>query len=113
QGVDIAAPTGTPVLATTEGVVTAAGYDRGGYGRYVEVRHPNGLRSFYAHMSALEVQVGQAVAGGPAIGKVGSTGSSTGPHLHFEIRRGGARLNPANYLGREFAVRIPGDSARG
>src|SRR5690606_8928044 len=64
QGVDIAAPTGTPVLATTEGVVTAAGYDRGGYGRYVELRHPNGLRSFYAHMSALDVQVGQAVAGG-------------------------------------------------
>ena len=113
QGVDIAAPTGTPILATSEGVVTAAGYDRAGYGRYVEVRHPNGLRSFYGHMSAVDVQVGAEVAGGQVIGKVGSTGYSTGPHLHFEIRRNGARLNPANYLGREFAVRIPGDHARG
>lgn len=113
QGVDIAAPVGTPVRATAEGVVTAAGYDRAGYGRYVEVRHPNGLRSFYGHMSAVDVRVGQTVAGGAVIGKVGSTGYSTGPHLHFEIRRGGARLNPVNYLGREFAVRIPGDHARG
>ncbi len=112
-GVDIAAPTGTPILATSEGVVTAAGHDRGGYGRYVEVHHPNGLRSFYAHMSAVDVQVGAQVTGGQAIGKVGSTGYSTGPHLHFEIRRGGARLNPADYLGREFAVRIPGDHVRG
>ncbi|MFN4297136.1 MAG: M23 family metallopeptidase [Brevundimonas sp.] len=112
-GIDIAAPTGTPVLATSEGVVTAVGYDRAGYGRYVEVRHPNGLRSFYAHMSAVDVQTGAEVAAGQVVGKVGSTGYSTGPHLHFEIRRGGARLNPVNYLGREFAVRIPGDHARG
>lgn len=112
-GIDIAAPTGTPVLATSEGVVVSTGYDRAGYGRYVEVRHPNGLRSFYAHMSAVDVQTGDAVTGGQAIGKVGSTGYSTGPHLHFEIRRGGARLNPAGYLEREFAVRIPGDAARG
>lgn len=112
-GIDIAAPTGTPILATAEGVVTATGYDRGGYGRYVEVRHPNGLRSFYAHMSAVDVQTGAQVAGGQIIGKVGSTGYSTGPHLHFEIRRGGARLNPAHYLDREFAVRIPGDHALG
>ncbi|GAD59457.1 M23 family metallopeptidase [Brevundimonas abyssalis] len=101
------------MLATSEGVVTAVGYDRAGYGRYVEVRHPNGLRSFYAHMSAVDVQTGAEVAAGQVVGKVGSTGYSTGPHLHFEIRRGGARLNPANYLGREFAVRIPGDHARG
>ena len=105
QGVDIAAPTGTTVRTTAPGVVTAAGYDAGGYGNYVEVRHPNGLRSFYGHLSRIEARVGQAVETGQRFGRVGSTGYSTGPHLHFEIRRGGARLNPVRYLGREFAVK--------
>ena len=86
-------------------MVTAAGYDAGGYGNYVEVRHPNGLRSFYGHLSRIEARVGQAVETGQRIGRVGSTGYSTGPHLHFEIRRGGARLTPVRYLGREFAVK--------
>lgn len=105
QGVDIAAPTGTPVLATAEGVVVASGYDAGGYGNYVEVRHANGVRSFYGHLSRIEVRSGETVEVGERIGRVGSTGYSTGPHLHFEIRRGDARLNPVRYMDREFAVR--------
>jgi murein DD-endopeptidase MepM/ murein hydrolase activator NlpD len=104
-GVDIAAPTGARVLASAEGTVTSSGYDSG-YGNFVEIRHPNGLRTFYGHLSAIErgVVVGARVGGGQLIGRVGSTGYSTGPHLHFEVRRRGERLNPAQYLGRQFVI---------
>lgn len=105
QGVDIAAPTGVRVMASAEGVVTASGYDAG-YGNYVEIRHPNGLRTFYGHLSRVErgVVAGAPVSGGQTIGRVGSTGHSTGPHLHFEVRRRGVRLDPAQYLGRAFVL---------
>ena len=108
QGVDIAAPTGARVLASAEGTVTSSGYDSG-YGNFVEIRHPNGLRTFYGHLSAIEqgVVAGVRVGGGQLIGRVGSTGYSTGPHLHFEVRRRGERLNPAEYLGRQFVLRGP------
>lgn len=108
QGVDIAAPTGARVLASAEGTVTSAGYDSG-YGNFVEIRHPNGLTTFYGHLSAIEqgVVAGARVGGGQLIGRVGSTGYSTGPHLHFEVRRRGERLNPAEYLGRQFVLRGP------
>lgn len=107
-GVDIAAPQGARVLASAEGEVTAVGYDRG-YGNYVEIRHPNGLRTFYGHLSRIEpdLEPGVRVGGGQPIGRVGSTGYSTGPHLHFEVRRRGERLDPANYLGRQFVLRSP------
>jgi murein DD-endopeptidase MepM/ murein hydrolase activator NlpD len=108
QGVDIAAPTGARVLASAEGTVTSSGYDSG-YGNFVEIRHPNGLNTFYGHLSAIEPGMvpGVRVGGGQLIGRVGSTGYSTGPHLHFEVRRRGERLNPAEYLGRQFVLRGP------
>ncbi|HRH19941.1 MAG TPA: M23 family metallopeptidase [Brevundimonas sp.] len=109
QGVDIAAPTGVPVLSSAQGVVVRTGYDAGGYGNFVEIRHPNGLTTFYGHLSAITsgLASGAEVEGGQQIGRVGSTGYSTGPHLHFEVRRRGARLNPVEYLGRQFVLRGP------
>jgi murein DD-endopeptidase MepM/ murein hydrolase activator NlpD len=109
QGVDIAAPTGAPVLSSAQGVVVRTGYDAGGYGNFIEIRHPNGLTTFYGHLSAITsgITSGAEVEGGQQIGRVGSTGYSTGPHLHFEVRRRGARLNPVEYLGRQFVLRGP------
>ncbi|MBI2065475.1 MAG: peptidoglycan DD-metalloendopeptidase family protein [Candidatus Zambryskibacteria bacterium] len=93
NGVDLAAPTGTPILAAADGkvIVSRNGGYNGGYGTYVVINHSNGTQTLYAHMSRNNVSVGQNVAQGQTIGAVGSTGKSTGPHLHFEIR--GAR-NP-------------------
>ena len=108
-GVDIAAPTGSRVLASAEGVVTATGRN-GGYGNFVEIRHPNGLRTFYAHLSRIETRVGTEVFAGQTVGRVGSTGYSTGPHLHFEVRRDGVQIDPLQFIGHEFAVEI--DEAR-
>ena len=110
-GVDIAAPTGARVLASAEGVVTAAGRN-GGYGNFVEILHPNGLRTFYAHMSRIETRVGTEVFAGQTIGRVGSTGYSTGPHLHFEVRRDGVQIDPQDFIGREFAVEVADDRNR-
>lgn len=109
QGVDIAAPTGSPVLSSAQGVIVRTGYDAGGYGNFIEVRHPNGLTTFYGHLSAITQGIvsGAEVEGGQQIGRVGSTGHSTGPHLHFEVRRRGARLDPVEYLGRQFVLRGP------
>lgn len=88
NGVDLAAPTGTPILASADGkvIVSRSGGYNGGYGLYVVVSHANGTQTLYAHMSKNNVSVGQNVAQGQTIGAVGSTGKSTGPHLHFEIR---------------------------
>ena len=105
EGVDIAAPSGVPVLAAADGVVVAAGQD-GGYGRYVQVVHAEGIRTIYAHLGAIDADVkpGAVVKIGAPIARVGSSGSSTGPHLHFEIRDSDGRpLNPAFFLDREFA----------
>ncbi len=96
QGVDFAAPTGTPVYAASDGVVVEA-RRWGGYGNWVRVRHANGLETGYAHLSrfARGLRAGQRVSQGQVIAYVGSTGASTGPHLHYEIWRGGQRINPA------------------
>ncbi|WP_235561501.1 M23 family metallopeptidase [Brevundimonas sp. Root1279] len=107
KGVDIAAPTGTSVFASAEGEVLRTGYDAGGYGRFIEVRHPNGMSTLYAHLSRVDVHTGEAVTADERIGLVGTTGRSTGPHLHFEVRRGGEQVNPAAILGQEFQVEIP------
>jgi len=88
DGTDFPAPTGTPILATANGIVIKAGWG-GDYGNMVEVRHPNGYITRYAHAQELSVQVGQAVKKSQVIGKSGSTGRSTGPHLHYEIVRDG------------------------
>lgn len=106
KGVDIAAPRGTSVFTAAEGRVIRTGYDAGGYGNFVEVRHPNGLSTVYGHLSRIDVASGHAVAAGQRIGLVGSTGYSTGPHLHFEVRRGDGQVNPTKVLGRRFAVAV-------
>lgn len=96
-GDDIPAPTGTPIHATHSGVVAMAGW-YGGYGQAVIIDHGAGLSSLYGHCSALNVKQGQKVEEGQVIAFVGSTGFSTGSHLHFEIRCGGSPVNPLNYV---------------
>ena len=97
QGIDIAADMGTPIVATADGVVTAAGWN-GGYGNMVDVDHGGGIVTRYGHASAVAVTVGQQVRRGEVIAYVGSTGRSTGPHVHYEVRVNGAPVNPAGYL---------------
>lgn len=97
-GIDIAAPAGTPVYAAASGVVTFAGYNSGGYGKLVIIDHGNGQETYYAHNSSIYVNVGQRVSKGQQIAGVGSTGNSTGNHLHFEIRNYGSPINPYSYI---------------
>jgi murein DD-endopeptidase MepM/ murein hydrolase activator NlpD len=92
-GIDLAAPTGTPIVATAAGVVASADW-YGGYGLCVTVDHQNGYVTLYGHMSQIAVSAGQQVQPGQPLGRVGSTGSSTGPHLHYELRRDGYAVNP-------------------
>ena len=96
-GLDIAASTGTPIKVVASGTVTCASY-RGSYGKVVKVDHGNGLETWYAHTSKMYVEVGEKVEAGEVIAAVGSTGNSTGPHLHFEVRINGEHVNPQNYL---------------
>ena len=97
EGIDIAAPTGTPVRAVADGTVVFSG-KAGGYGNMVVVRHAGGVETAYAHNSRNLVRAGQRVASGQTISLVGSTGSSTGPHVHFEVREDGEKINPHIYL---------------
>ena len=97
NGIDISAPVGTPVGASAAGTVVAAG-DQGAYGLTVIIDHGDGFATLYAHLSAISVSSGQRVARGSVLGAVGTTGNSTGPHLHFEIRYGGSPVDPAAYL---------------
>ena len=97
QGVDLAAPIGTPVLAARGGFVETTGTDTV-YGNYIVLRHDNNTQSLYAHLSAIDVKMGMRVEKGNTIGKVGTTGWSTGPHLHFEMRIGGRAQQPPNSL---------------
>lgn len=100
DGVDLAAAEGTPIRAAEDGVVSFAG-QQNGYGNVVIVDHPGpggGFQTVYAHQSHLGVTQGEQVARGEVIGAVGSTGVSTGPHLHFEVRRGGRAVDPLPYL---------------
>lgn len=98
KGVDIANRAGPDVLAADSGTVTYASCVVGGYGCHVRINHGNGDETLYAHFQQIYVEVGTRVARGNAIGKMGSTGRSTGTHLHFEIRRGGAIVNPFEVL---------------
>ena len=97
-GMDLAVPTGTPIRAALPGTVTASKYNAGGYGYYVMIDHGNGLSTLYGHCSQLLARVGQTVQAGDIIALSGSTGRSTGPHLHFEVRVNGERTNPRAYL---------------
>ena len=96
-GLDLHGETGEPVRATADGTVTAAGWS-GGYGKVVDIDHGNGLSTRYGHLSAIDVHVGQSVRIGQIIGKVGSTGRSTGPHLHYETRVRGEAVDPQKFL---------------
>ena len=101
-GIDIPAPEGTPILAAADGVVVVAnGTDiwGGGYGYYVKIQHEGGYATLYAHCSRISVRVGQEVVKGEVIGFMGSTGRSTGSHLHWEIHRDGVRVDPLGYFG--------------
>lgn len=97
KGVDLAAPTGTPIYATADGVVEKAEWFSG-YGLYVQLDHGAQLETRYGHMSRLNVASGQRVRKGDVIGYVGSTGRSTGPHLHYEVRIAGEAMNPIPYM---------------
>lgn len=99
KGVDFAAPEGSQVVAVASGVVTWS-RDRFGYGRCVEVNHGNGLVTRYAHNQKLLVAVGDTVQKGQAIALIGSTGRSTGPHLHFEVLKAGRAIDPMSFVGR-------------
>jgi murein DD-endopeptidase MepM/ murein hydrolase activator NlpD len=98
RGVDIAAPTGTPIRAIASGTVRFSGRS-GGYGNVVIVAHPDGTETRYAHCRSLDVRAGQQVSAGDPIATVGSTGRSTGPHLHLEVRKGGAAIDPVAHFG--------------
>jgi peptidoglycan hydrolase-like protein with peptidoglycan-binding domain len=97
-GIDLPAPPGTPVGAAVAGRVIFAGYNPSGYGNLVEVAHGGGVVSMYAHLSTISVHAGQSVATGRRVGRVGSTGEATGPHLHFEVRVRGAAVDPVPAL---------------
>ncbi len=123
QGVDIPGAIGTPIYATADGIVSRAEW-AGGYGNLVEVNHGNGLQTRYGHLSKLIAEPNQRVVRGQLIGLMGSTGRSTGSHLHYEVRISGAAVNPVPYLegtnyelalsaARKHVVAMGGPEARG
>ena len=98
QGVDLATSPGTPIYAAKSGKVTNASFQSGGAGYYVSINHGDGFTSVYMHMTHFIVSPGQYVTTGQVIGYVGSTGASTGPHLHFGIAYNGSYINPMPYI---------------
>src|SRR5699024_2854379 len=100
KGVDFAAPTGTEVLATGGGVVTFAGV-KNGYGTTVDINHGNGISTRYGHLRTIEIDRKSVVAAGDVIATVGSTGRSTGPHVHYEVIKNGQQINPTAYLAKQ------------
>jgi murein DD-endopeptidase MepM/ murein hydrolase activator NlpD len=100
SGIDITAPQGSKVLATADGVVVLAGW-YGDYGKTVIIRHPSGYLTLYGHLSQIDVKEGQKVKAGDVVGRVGSTGRSTGPHLHYEVIRDNKPIDPSKFLAWE------------
>ena len=98
DGTDISAPYGSDVLATAEGVVVFSGFDAGGLGNLVKIDHGNGVETWYGHLASRRVSEGDAVKRKQVIGALGSTGKSTGPHIHYEVHLKGAPVDPAKYL---------------
>ena len=107
-GVDFAVSTGTPVMAANDGVVVGTPYDADGFGNYVQIQHKDGHSSYYGHLSSKGVSEGQEVNAGQVVGVSGNSGNSTGPHLHFEVRRGGIKVDPLGYLSGAASV-SPGE----
>jgi murein DD-endopeptidase MepM/ murein hydrolase activator NlpD len=97
-GIDIAAPIGTPLFASKAGTIIEVSEENGGYGKYFIIDHKDGTKTLYAHCNSIFVSVGDTVTKGEHVAAVGSTGRSTEPHLHFEIRINGEKVNPALYL---------------
>ena len=97
-GIDVAEPAGTVVLAADDGVVATVASGNTGYGNYVVIAHSSGITTLYGHLLSASLRSGQFVAAGGEIGRVGSTGLSTGPHLHFEVRRAGRPVDPNPWL---------------
>ncbi|GAA5055936.1 hypothetical protein GCM10023208_20290 [Erythrobacter westpacificensis] len=112
NGVDLAAPRGTPVYATADGMVEMAKY-WGSYGNYVQIGHGGDLETRYAHLSSYTVSDGQQVRKGDLIGYIGSTGRSTGPHLHYEVRVAGEAVNPIPYMVAHLETTDDEQAARG
>lgn len=98
SGIDIAAPQGTPVLAAEGGIIRKTEYNKNGYGKLIVIEHAKDFSTYYGHLSRIDVNKGQQVKKGDNIGAVGSTGKSTGPHLHFEVRRSEKALDPDAYI---------------
>lgn len=102
RGMDFASAEGNPVIATGAGIVTFAGR-RGGYGKLIEIDHGGGIRTRYAHMKRIDVEVGDVVTRGQHIAAVGTTGRSTGPHVHYEVLENGRHVNPSPFVQRRIA----------
>jgi murein DD-endopeptidase MepM/ murein hydrolase activator NlpD len=98
QGIDLAAAIGTPIYATADGTISEAGYNSGGYGNLIKVDHGRGIETRYGHLSAILVSPGQRITRGQVIGRMGSTGRSTGSHLHYEVRIDGRAVNPIPFM---------------
>ncbi len=98
RAIDIARAVGTPIKAADNGYIVVAGWSNAGYGNYIVVDHGNGYQTLYAHLSRIFVRPGDIVTQGATIGNMGNTGNSTGPHLHFELIKGGMKVNPLSYL---------------
>ena len=111
-GIDLAGPYGTPIYATADGIVGKAEYNRGGYGNYIEINHGQGIQTRYGHLSRYIASAGQRVRRGQLIGYMGSTGRSTGSHLHYEVRINGAAVNPVPFITQAAALaNLRGNSA--
>jgi len=113
-GIDVAAPIGTPIFATDSGVVVKAGWEnpndpKKGYGQRIRIKHDDGSESVYAHLSQINVKLGSTIEKGTEIAKSGNTGRSTGPHLHYELIKNGAKVNPGNQMA--LAAITPGNAS--
>ena len=97
-GIDLSGPVGTPIHATADGVISEAGWNSGGYGNLIKVDHGRGIETRYAHLSKIAVRPGQRIQRGQVIGRMGSTGRSTGSHLHYEVRIDGRAVNPIPFM---------------
>lgn len=97
-GLDFAAPSGTPIYATADGIVKFSGFSTNGYGNHVIINHGFGYETLYGHMVRVNASQGQQVKRGQVIGYVGSTGKSTGPHLHYEVHKSGIQIDPINFF---------------